>query len=136
MIFTSVHVFVTKSTKSSMLMNSTNSSPRLIEFLDLKMPFCYVLLLCGSLCLYSYPRLIQFVDLAMPFCYVLLLGGSLCFHEVKLFCLYNEDHSSEEHSGSETSEDVVVYKEPSTYDNLLVALGSSSKSMADVYKRR
>lgn len=100
------------------------------------MPFCYVLLLCGSLCLYSYPRLIQFVDLAMPFCYVLLLGGSLCFHEVKLFCLYNVDHSSEEHSGSDTSEDVVVYKEPSTYDNLLVALGSSSKSMADVYKRR
>ncbi|RWR84239.1 U3 small nucleolar RNA-associated protein 25 [Cinnamomum micranthum f. kanehirae] len=48
----------------------------------------------------------------------------------------SSEHSYEEHSGSETSEDVVVYKEPSTYDNLLMALGSSSKSMANVYKRR
>ncbi|KAJ8635422.1 hypothetical protein MRB53_009689 [Persea americana] len=46
------------------------------------------------------------------------------------------EHSYEEHSGNETFEDVVVYKEPSTYDNLLMALGSSSKSMADVYQRR
>ncbi|XXG88266.1 hypothetical protein AAC387_Pa12g0498 [Persea americana] len=46
------------------------------------------------------------------------------------------EHSYEEHSSSKTFEDVVVYKEPSTYDNLLMALGSSSKSMADVYQRR
>ncbi|KAJ8634711.1 hypothetical protein MRB53_008978 [Persea americana] len=45
-------------------------------------------------------------------------------------------HSYEEHSGNETFEDVVVYKEPSTYDNLLMALGSSSKFMVDVYQRR
>ncbi|XXG53209.1 hypothetical protein AAC387_Pa03g1344 [Persea americana] len=45
-------------------------------------------------------------------------------------------HSYEEHSGNETFEDVVVYKEPSMYDNLLMALGSSSKSMAYVYQRR
>ncbi|KAJ8615226.1 hypothetical protein MRB53_034598 [Persea americana] len=36
----------------------------------------------------------------------------------------------------ETFEDVVVYKATSTYDNLLMALGPSSKSMADVYQRR
>ncbi|XXG62468.1 hypothetical protein AAC387_Pa05g0820 [Persea americana] len=52
------------------------------------------------------------------------------------FCLYNVEHSYEEHSGNETFEDVVVYKEPSTYDNLLMTLGSSSKSMADVHQRR
>lgn len=96
MIFTSVHVFVTKSTKSSTLTNSTNSSPRLIEFLDLKMPFCYVLLLCGSLCLYSYPRLIQFVDLAMAFCYVAMcyfLVGHYAFMKLNFFvCIMKITH--------------------------------------------
>ena len=58
------------------------------------------------------------------------------FSRSQTFCLYNVEHSYEEHSGNETFEDVVVYKEPSTYDNLLMALGSSSKSMPDVYQRR
>ncbi|XXG42055.1 hypothetical protein AAC387_Pa01g2405 [Persea americana] len=59
-------------------------------------------------------------------------GSNSC----QTFYLYNVEHSYVEHSGNETFEDVVVYKEPSTYDNLLMALGSSSKSIADVYQRR
>ncbi|XP_019054025.1 PREDICTED: U3 small nucleolar RNA-associated protein 25 isoform X2 [Nelumbo nucifera] len=45
-------------------------------------------------------------------------------------------NSSEDHWKSTTSESVLVYKEPSVYDNLLMTLGSGSESLANVYKRR
>ncbi|KAJ9550639.1 hypothetical protein OSB04_014684 [Centaurea solstitialis] len=47
--------------------------------------------------------------------------------------------SSEEHSdiaSEEEQDEVVAYKEPSMYDNLLKTLGSASESIADAYKRR
>ncbi|KAI3754757.1 hypothetical protein L1987_54547 [Smallanthus sonchifolius] len=47
--------------------------------------------------------------------------------------------SSEERlnvASEDEQEEVAVYKEPTMYDNLLKALGSTSESMADAYKRR
>ncbi|KAL6013283.1 hypothetical protein ACLOJK_003775 [Asimina triloba] len=45
-------------------------------------------------------------------------------------------HSSEDLSGSVTSEEGMISKEPSMYDGLLMALQSGSKSFAELYKRR
>ncbi|KAL5974184.1 hypothetical protein ACLOJK_030847 [Asimina triloba] len=45
-------------------------------------------------------------------------------------------HSSEDRSGSITSEEGMVSKEPSMYDGLLMALQSGSKSFTELYKRR
>ena len=45
-----------------------------------------------------------------------------------------EEHSDIASEGE--AEEVVVYKEPSMYDNLLKTLGSGSESLANVYKRR
>ncbi|OVA17570.1 Digestive organ expansion factor [Macleaya cordata] len=44
--------------------------------------------------------------------------------------------SEEEPTSSVASEEIVVHKEPSMYDNLLRTLGSSSDSFANFYKRR
>lgn len=53
---------------------------------------------------------------------------------------FDTDDLAEEHSDiaseGEAEEEIVVYKEPSMYDNLLKTLGSGSESLANVYKRR
>uniref|UniRef100_A0A5B7BL58 Putative U3 small nucleolar RNA-associated protein 25 n=1 Tax=Davidia involucrata TaxID=16924 RepID=A0A5B7BL58_DAVIN len=46
------------------------------------------------------------------------------------------DSSDSEEPSTVASEEEVVYKEPSMYDNLLKTLGSGSESLANAYKRR
>ena len=47
----------------------------------------------------------------------------------------NTGDSTDQESNAVVSEEV-VYKEPTVYDNLLLKLGTSSKSLANVYKMR
>lgn len=49
--------------------------------------------------------------------------------------VYTGDVSAEGSSGV-ASEEEVIYKEPSVYDNLLMKLGSSSESLANAFKMR
>ena len=44
--------------------------------------------------------------------------------------------SSEEEDAIEEESEAVVYRKPTTYDNLLASLGSSNKAVADMNKRR
>lgn len=50
-------------------------------------------------------------------------------------CVVFVDSSEEEEPIEEESE-AVVYRKPTTYDNLLASLGSSNKAVADMNKRR
>ncbi|KAM7477704.1 hypothetical protein LguiA_025917 [Lonicera macranthoides] len=59
---------------------------------------------------------------------------------IALLSVLQANDLAEEHSDiaseGEAEEEIVVYKEPSMYDNLLKTLGSGSESLANVYKRR
>lgn len=63
----------------------------------------------------------------------------LCSNVLKLmkfqWIVYTGDVSAEGSSGV-ASEEEVIYKEPSVYDNLLMKLGSSSESIANAFKMR
>lgn len=51
------------------------------------------------------------------------------------YSLYTGKPINREYADVAPTEEI-FYKEPSAYDKLLVMLGSSSKSVADAYKRR
>lgn len=48
---------------------------------------------------------------------------------------YTEEEATDEESSGVAAEEV-IYKEPTVYDNLLMKLGTSSKSLADAFKMR